>query len=113
MAIQRVVRAQAALERLIWGAQEVGLLRTIAGLGRLASLVVWRLPRAEVRTATSGFRIAFNYPTQLMPLLVVFQELLDPELALLPRLLGRGRVAVDVGASIGTWTLRAAKTGAV
>ena len=112
MAIQRIARARTALVRLKWGAKEVGLLRTLAGLSRLVSLAVCRPPRAEVTTAISGFRIAFNYPTQLMPLLVVFQELLDPELALLHRLLGPGRVAVDVGASIGTWTLCAARTGA-
>ena len=111
--MQRLARARTALERLIWGAREVGSLRTMAGLGRLIAIVVRKESRTEVKTASSGFRIAFNYPRQLMPLLVVFQELLDPELAVLPRLLGPGRVAVDVGASIGTWTLFAAKTGAV
>lgn len=111
--LQRVAWARTVLRRLLWGAQEVGLSGTIAGLARLASLAVWRPATAEVMTTLSGFRIAFNYPTQLMPLLVVFQELLDPELAMLSRLLGPGRVAVDVGASIGTWTLCAAKTGAV
>jgi FkbM family methyltransferase len=112
MAARGVVRARAALERIGWGVQEVGLLRTVAGLARLASIAALRTPRVEVKTATSGFRIAFNYPAQLMPLLVIFQELLDPEFGLLNRLLGPGRVAVDVGASIGTWTLWAAKTGA-
>src|SRR5262249_19150266 len=79
----------------------------------LILLAVWRTPRAEVTTSISKLRIAFKYPTQLMPLLVVFQELLDPELTVIGGLLGPGRVAVDVGASIGTWTLYAAKTGAV
>lgn len=110
--MQKMVRAKAALKRLVWGAHEIGFLRTIAGLARLISLAVWRTPRAEVTTPISKFRIAFNYPAQLMPLLVVFQELLDPELTVLDELLGPGRVAVDVGASIGTWTLYAAKTGA-
>ena len=113
MRMKSVARARTALDRLIWGAREAGFLRTFAGVARLVSLAVRRVPRAEVRTTTSGFQIAFNYPSQLMPLLVVFQELLDPELALLPQLLGPGRVAVDIGASIGTWTLAAAKTGAV
>jgi FkbM family methyltransferase len=106
-------RVRIALERLMWGAREVGFLRTMAGLVRLVTIAVRKERRIEVKTASSGFRIAFNHPRQLMPLLVVFQELLDPELAVLPRLLGPGRVAVDVGASIGTWTLFAAKTGAV
>lgn len=112
MMIKRIARARTALARLKWGAQEVGLLRTLNGLSRLVSLAVRRPPRTEV-TTDSGFRIAFNYPTQLMPLLVVFQELPYPELALLHRLLGPGRVAVDVGASIGTWTLYAARTGSL
>jgi FkbM family methyltransferase len=85
----------------------------MAGLARLVALAAWKDSRIEVETASSGFRIGFNYPRQLMPLLVVFQELLDPELAVLPHLLGPGRIAVDIGASIGTWTLFAAKTGAV
>jgi FkbM family methyltransferase len=101
------------LSRLAWGAAEVGVFTTATGLVRLATLAVRRPARAEVVTAVSGLRIAFHYPTQLMPLLVVFQELMDPELAMLSRLLGPGRVAVDVGASIGTWTLSAARTGAL
>lgn len=108
----RLARARIVLTRLWWGAHDVGLRKTMAGLARLASLVVSRPGKAEVVTTKSGFRIAFNYPAQLMPLLVVFEELLDPELTMLHKLLGPGRVAVDVGASIGTWTLSAAKTGA-
>lgn len=113
MTIQQITRVRVALVRLKWGAHEVGLLRTLAGLSRLVYLAAWRPSRVEVKTAVSGFRIAFNYPEQLMPLLVVFQELLDPEAALVHRLLGPGCVAVDVGASIGTWTLGAARNGAV
>jgi FkbM family methyltransferase len=113
LGMRRVGWAQTAVRRLWWGTREVGLSRTLAGSARLVSLTVRKPARAEVVTAVSGFRIAFKYPAQVMPLLIVFQELLDPELAMLCRLLGPGRVAVDVGASIGTWTLPAAKTGAV
>jgi FkbM family methyltransferase len=112
MATSGVVRAQAALSRIGWGAREIGLRRTFTGLLRLALLTASRAPRAEVRTANSGLRIAFNCRTQLMPLLIVFQELLEPEFDAVRRLLGPGAVAIDVGASIGTWTLWAAKTGA-
>lgn len=111
--MQNVARARAALKRLIWGANEIGFMRTLAGLMRLVSLALWRRPRAKVITTANKFYIGFKYPAQLMPLLVIFQELLDPELAILHRLLGPGRVAVDVGASIGTWTLYAAETGAI
>ena len=98
--------------RLTWGAQEVGVAQTLSGLWRLIVLAVQRPPRAEVVTIGSGFRFAFAYPGQLMPLLVTFRELVEPELRLLTTLLGPGRVAVDVGASIGTWTMCAARTGA-
>jgi FkbM family methyltransferase len=113
MAVKHLVRAQAALKRIGWGAQEVGLTRILAGLVRLAFIVASRTPKAEVKTAESELRISFACPTQLMPLLVVFQELIEPELDAVRRLLGPGKVAVDVGASIGTWTLWAAKTGAI
>jgi FkbM family methyltransferase len=57
-------------------------------------------------------KVAFAYPTQLMSLMVLFGDLVEPELSILAGQLGPGRVAVDVGASIGTWTLCAAQTGA-
>jgi FkbM family methyltransferase len=56
--------------------------------------------------------ISFVYPSQLMPTLVLFGDLLEPELRMLPHVLGPGRTAVDVGGSIGTWTMSAARTGA-
>lgn len=113
MAMKSVVRAQAALRRIGWGAQEVGLARVVVGLFRLAFIAASRTSKAEVRTKSSELRIGFKCPTQLMPLLVVFQELIEPELDAVRRLLGPGKVAVDIGASIGTWTLWAAKTGAI
>ncbi|MCK1619036.1 FkbM family methyltransferase [Bradyrhizobium sp. 159] len=112
MAALEIVRAQAALSRIGWGAREIGLKRIIAGLARLGLLIASRPSRAEITTTNSGLRIAFNCRTQLMPLLIVFQELLEPELDAVQRLLGPSAVAIDVGASIGTWTLWAAKTGA-
>jgi FkbM family methyltransferase len=110
--MRRVAWARTAVGRLSWGAREAGLARTLAGLARLGWLAVRQPSKVAMVTANSGLRIAFNYPSQLMPLLMVFQELLDPELAMLPRLLAPGRTAFDVGASIGTWTLCAAQTGA-
>ncbi len=48
-----------------------------------------------------------------MPALVVFRDLLEPELGLLATMLGPGKVAIDVGASIGTWAMSAARTCAM
>jgi FkbM family methyltransferase len=79
---------------------------------RLSALAVRRPHHARVRTARDGLDISFCYPSQLIPTLVVFRELLEPELSLLAPALGPGTVAVDVGASIGTWAMSAARTGA-
>lgn len=113
LVVRKIVWARTALKRVLWGAREFGALRTARGFAHLFWLGLRRPGRAEVTTTSSGFRIAFAYPAQLMPLLVVFEELPDPELGILPLVLGPGRVAVDVGASIGTWTLCAADTGAM
>jgi FkbM family methyltransferase len=47
-----------------------------------------------------------------MPSLVIFGDLLEPELQMLRLRLREGSVAVDVGSSIGTWTMAAARLGA-
>jgi FkbM family methyltransferase len=98
--------------RLAWGTRQVGVARTTAGLARLSALAVRRPDYARIRTSRDQLDIAFRYPSQLIPTLVVFRDLLEPELRLLPAVLGPGAVAVDVGASIGTWAMSAARTGA-
>lgn len=86
--------------------------RAVTGVARLSLLTVRRPKYAHVLTTRDALNIRFRYPAQLIPTLVVFRELLEPELALLDRALGPGSVAVDVGASIGTWAMSAARTGA-
>ncbi len=112
IATERINRAETVFRRIVWGAQEVGFPRTIAGLVRYGLLSLRAPEYGEVVTNSAHLRISFRYPEQLMPLMVVFRDLLDPELGILPQLLGPGKVAMDVGASIGTWTLPAARTGA-
>lgn len=109
----RIARADIMARRLAWGARQVGIARTLNGLARLAALRLRRPVQGRIRTCAGGLDIFFNYPSQLMPMLVVFQDLLEPELAMVASCLGPGRVAIDVGASIGTWTLCAARTGAL
>ncbi|MEJ2578749.1 MAG: FkbM family methyltransferase [Kineosporiaceae bacterium] len=76
-------------------------------------LHVWLRRPDRVRTHTgSGLVIDFDYPSQMMPTLVLFGDLLEPEIRMLPHVLKKGMVAVDVGASIGTWALSAARAGA-
>jgi len=100
------------IKRLSWGARQVGVPRAATGVARLLTLAVGRPEYVHVRTNRDALNISFRYPGQLIPTLVVFRELLEPELRLLPSALGPGSVAVDVGASIGTWAMSAARTGA-
>lgn len=101
-----------ARRKLPWGARQVGAFRTATGMARLAAMALRRPAQAVVTTRRDNLAISFRYPSQLIPTLVMFGELLEPELRLIPTALGPGRIAVDVGASIGTWTMSAARTGA-
>lgn len=107
----KLARAAHVARKLGYGARKVGLVPTAVGAARLLRLVVLRPARGRVSTP-GGATFSFSFPSQLIPTLVVLGDLVEPELALVPRLLGPGRVAVDVGASIGTWTVLAARTGA-
>jgi FkbM family methyltransferase len=101
-----------ASKRLSWGMGQVGVTRTATGLLRLTALAVRRPDRGHILTSRDHLHISFYYPSQLIPTLIVFQDLMEPELAILSSVLGPGRVAIDVGASIGTWAMSAARTGA-
>ena len=107
-----IISAARGRDRLIWGTRQVGLARTTAGFARLSALAVRRPNYARIRTSRDQLDISFRYPSQLIPTLVVFRELLEPELGFLGTTLGPGTVAIDVGASIGTWAMSAARTGA-
>lgn len=99
------------VRRLWWGAGQVGPRRSIKGAFRFAGIRLKRPVTVQCVTP-SGLDIVFNYPSQMMPTLVLFGDLLEPELGMLSTVLGPGSVAVDVGSAIGTWTVTAAKTGA-
>lgn len=108
----RGARVRLALHKVVWGARRVGARRTAQGISRLLWMRVRRPATATIRARRHGLLVFFRYPTQLIPTLVVFGDLLEPELGLLSAELGPGTVAIDVGASIGTWTMVAARTGA-
>jgi FkbM family methyltransferase len=108
----RAARARLALRKVIWGAGRVGLRRTARGAVELGLLRLRRPETVTIRAERHDLLVSFRYPTQLIPTLVVFGDLLEPELGLLPDELGQGTVAIDVGASIGTWSMVAARTGA-
>lgn len=112
MPVPTPARAGFVVSKVWWGLRQVGPLQVARGLCRLLVITVRRPRTVVTRGRRTGLRIAFRYPEQLIPTLVVFGDLLEPELALLEEHLDPHGIAVDVGASIGTWTMMAARTGA-
>jgi FkbM family methyltransferase len=100
------------VRKLAWGVRQVGVRRTLRGAARLARITVTK-PESLSCSTPAGATFVLQYPSQLMPTLVLFGDLLEPELGLLGQRLGPGSIAVDVGSSIGTWAVSAARTGAV
>jgi FkbM family methyltransferase len=95
--------------KLLDGIYRYGLLRTLAGGPRLVSYAL-RGPRdGAVTTRTSNIILNFAYPSQFMPTLVLFRELVEAEYDYLPRVLTRSSVFFDVGGGIGAYTVMAAK----
>ena len=102
------LKAVAAADKLVWGARVVGVPRTVLGLGRLVALRLRRPSRAMVRLR-SGAVMEFAVPGQVAPALVLFQDLIDPEFALLTELSRPEWVVLDVGAAIGQFSIFAAR----
>ncbi len=100
--------AVSAAGKLVWGARVVGVRRTVVGMVRLVSLRLRRPPRATVRLG-SGAVMEFAVPGQVAPALVLFQDLIDPEFALLAELSRPDWVVLDVGAAIGQFSVFAAR----
>lgn len=95
------------LAKLRWGMRVVGARATVVGLARLAVLRV-RRPRRYTVALRSGGRLSFDYPAQLVPMLVVFGDLIDPEYAFLREIAKPDWTVVDAGAAVGQFTVFAA-----
>jgi FkbM family methyltransferase len=106
---------RAGVAKLRWGARTVGWVATALGGVRLFRLWLMRPQTVEVRLRNSGAVLGFTYPTQLVPALVVFGDLIDPEYAFLAAVARPGWTFLDVGAAIGQFTVFAAfsKSGRV
>lgn len=102
-------RVVSVLHKLAWGVRAVGLGRTVRGVARLAALKVRRPQRSQVRLRSGG-TISFENPSQRAPALVVFGDVIDPELFLVRRVLLPGAIVVDAGAAIGQFTVVAGQT---
>src|SRR3970040_2142325 len=103
-----ISRCLAGADKIRWGARAVGWLATIIGSFCLARLKLVRPARAEVRLRQTGATMTFNYPKQLVPALVVFGDLIDPEYAFLREVARPDWIFLDVGAAIGQFTVFAA-----
>lgn len=97
------------LHKLTWGVRAVGVRHTALGATRLAMLAVRRPARSEVRLRSGGL-VSFENPSQRAPALVVFGDVIDPELILLRRVLAPDSVLIDAGAAIGQFTVVAGQT---
>lgn len=101
-------RVRAGFDKLRWGARVTGWPAALRGVLRLAHLAVARPATAEVRLRSSGATLAFSYPVQMVPALVMFGDLIDPEYAFLEAVAKPGWTFLDVGAAIGQFTVFAA-----
>lgn len=91
--------------KLAWGVRAVGPLHAARGAARFAALRARRPERASVRLRSSGDVLSFDYPGQLVPALVMFGDLIDPEFAFLRRVVRPGWTVLDIGAAIGQFSV--------
>src|SRR5262245_24553105 len=86
----------ASVAKLRWGTRTVGWMYTVLGGLRLFWLWFTRPRTVEVRLRSSGAILGFAYPTQLVPALVVFGDLIDPEYAFLAAVVRPDWIFLDV-----------------
>ena len=90
-----------ALEKMIWGIKTVGIFRVMRGLVRYARYRVVRPESVQIHLSRINAQLKFNYPSQLVPALVLFGDLIDPEYAFLQAAARPSWTFLDVGAAIG------------
>ncbi len=104
-------KLRAASYKLRWGAGTVGVPATVRGMARLAAVRIRKPATVEVKLRSGG-RLAFRNPSQLVPALLLFGDLIDPEYPFLRRIATPGWAVVDVGAAVGQFTVFATRIGA-
>lgn len=97
-------RLTAGARKLRWGVRTVGVFATARGLVRLLGIRL-RRPNAARLHLASGGELRFDYPSQMVPVLVIFGDLIDPEFALLRKIGRPDWRFLDVGAAIGQFTV--------
>lgn len=101
-----------AWAKLRAGMRRFGIVRTLAGLARLA----WARGRQRgwhtVREDRDGLVVGFGAPRQRPSAMLLYGRLTEPEYELVRRLVCAGSLVFDVGGGIGTYALVAARHGA-
>ena len=105
---RRLGKARAGAHKLVWGVRTVGVGATIQGSARLIALRVRRPTSAAVHLRSGG-TLTYDYPSQLVPALVVFGDLIDPEFEFLRLVSKTSWIVIDVGAGIGQFSVFAAR----
>lgn len=100
-----------ALEKIVWGIKTVGILRVARGLARYATYRLVRPETVQIRLSKIDAQLEFNYPSQVVPALVLFGDLIDPEYAFLQAVAKPSWTFLDVGAAIGQFSIAAATGG--
>ncbi len=96
-------RLRSAWDKLAWGVKAVGLGPALRGGARLLVLRLRRPARAHLRLRR-GTILEYSYPSQLVPILVVFGDYIDPEYDFIELVQSPGWVVIDVGAGIGQFS---------
>ncbi len=103
----KLARVGAAVHKLRWGVDAVGVRATARGTVRVLAMRLRRARREEIRLR-SGPVLEFEYPSQFPTMLVMFGDFVDPEFAFLRLVAKPDWVIADVGAAIGSLSVFAA-----
>lgn len=92
------------VRKLWWGTRVAGVAETVSGLRRL--IAIRRAGAQDVSVPVgAGGKLVLKAPSELVPVLVIFGRIIDPEYELLSRIARRNWVYWDVGAAVGQFTL--------
>lgn len=104
-----VKRTKRIVTRTAEGIRAFGIGTTIQGLFSLCYYRVVKPKVGFVRTRTDGLQVQFDYPSQMMPAMVMFGDFVEPDCEFVRRILRADSVFFDVGCGIGTYSMVAAK----
>jgi FkbM family methyltransferase len=98
-----------SVNKILSGIQRYGLLRAINGSTAFLKCKLLRPKTGITSTITDGLIVHFQYPTQFLPTLILFRELVEPEYEFLRQSLTKDSTFFDVGGGIGTYSVFVAR----